>query len=154
MTSTLPKGTLGSVASLLAATLYQGNPDRNHKLWNIVEFSETDIFNMLEFLIDNLFAMFGGRVFQQTVGIPMGTDCIPLLVDLFLYSYETDFIHGLLKITEKKLDRSFIFTFRYIDESTYCTHMYSDCLEHFHDISFKELVGRIRVVLSFCFLTK
>jgi hypothetical protein len=26
MTSTLPKGTLGSVASLLAATLYQGNP--------------------------------------------------------------------------------------------------------------------------------
>jgi hypothetical protein len=36
MTSTLPKGTLGSVASLLAATLYQRNPDRNHKLWNIV----------------------------------------------------------------------------------------------------------------------
>ena len=33
MTSTLPKGTL---ASQLAATLYQGNPDRNHKLWNIV----------------------------------------------------------------------------------------------------------------------
>ena len=23
------------VASLLAATLYQGNPDRKHKLWNI-----------------------------------------------------------------------------------------------------------------------
>ena len=35
MTSILPKGTLGSVASLLAATLYQGNPDRNHKLWII-----------------------------------------------------------------------------------------------------------------------
>jgi len=36
MTSTLPNGTLGSVASLLAATVYQGNPDRNHKLWNMV----------------------------------------------------------------------------------------------------------------------
>jgi len=36
MTSTLPRGTLGSVASLLAATLYQENPDRNNKLWNIV----------------------------------------------------------------------------------------------------------------------
>ena len=36
MTSTYPIGTLGSVASLLAATFYQGNPDRNHKLWNIV----------------------------------------------------------------------------------------------------------------------
>jgi hypothetical protein len=45
MASTLPKRTLGSVASLLAATLYQGNPDRNHKLWNIVS-SERYIFHM------------------------------------------------------------------------------------------------------------
>ena len=36
MTSTFPIGTIGPVASLLAATLYQGNPDRNHMLWNIV----------------------------------------------------------------------------------------------------------------------
>ena len=36
MTSTLSKRTLGSVAFLFAATLYQGNHDRNHKLWNIV----------------------------------------------------------------------------------------------------------------------
>ena len=45
MTSTLPKGTLGSVASLLAATLYQGNLDRNHTLWNIVP-SERYILRM------------------------------------------------------------------------------------------------------------
>jgi hypothetical protein len=38
MTSTLPKGTLVSVASLFAATLYQGNPDRNHKLWNMLSY--------------------------------------------------------------------------------------------------------------------
>ena len=36
MTSTLPRGTLGSVGSLLVVTLYHGNPDRNHKVWNIV----------------------------------------------------------------------------------------------------------------------
>ena len=36
MTLTLSKETFGSVASLVAATLYQGNPDRNHKLLNIV----------------------------------------------------------------------------------------------------------------------
>jgi hypothetical protein len=36
MTSTLLNGTLGSVASLLTATLYQEKPDKNHKLWNIV----------------------------------------------------------------------------------------------------------------------
>jgi hypothetical protein len=47
--------------------------------------------------------MLGGRVFQQTVGIPMDTNCAPLLADLFLYSYETDFIQRLLKKNEKKL---------------------------------------------------
>jgi hypothetical protein len=45
MTSTLPKGTLDSIASLLAATLYQGKSDRNHKLWNIVS-SERYIHHM------------------------------------------------------------------------------------------------------------
>ena len=81
------------------------------------KFSETDIFNMLEFLIDNIFVMFGGRVFQQTVGyIPMGTNCAPLLADLFLYSYESESIQGLLMKNEKRLTRSFNFTFRYIDD--------------------------------------
>jgi len=78
------------------------------------KFSETDIFNMLEFLIDSIFVMFGGRVFQQTVGIPMGTSCAPLIADLFLYSYDADFIQGFLKKNEQKLARSFNFTFRYI----------------------------------------
>ena len=72
---------------------------------------------MLEFLIDNIFAMFGGHVFQPKVGMPMGTTCAPLLADLFLYSYETDFIQSLLKKNEKKLDRFFNFTFRYIDDA-------------------------------------
>jgi hypothetical protein len=67
----------------------------------------SDIFNMLEFLIDNIFVMFGGRVFQQTAGIPMGTNYAPLLADLFLYSYEADFIQK----NEKKLARSFNFMF-------------------------------------------
>jgi hypothetical protein len=68
------------------------------------KFSETDIFNMLEFLIDNIFVMFGGRVFQPTVGIPMDTNCTPLLADLSLYPYEADFIQGLLKKNKKKLN--------------------------------------------------
>jgi hypothetical protein len=71
---------------------------------------------MLGFLIDNIFVMFAGPVFQQTVGIPMGKNCAPLLADLFLYSYEADFIQGLLKKNEKKLPQSFNFTFRYIDD--------------------------------------
>ena len=56
------------------------------------KYAEDDIVNMLEFLVDNIFVVFGGKVFQQIVGIPMGTNCAPLLADIFLYSYEAEFI--------------------------------------------------------------
>jgi hypothetical protein len=79
------------------------------------KFSETDIINILEFLIDNIFAMIGGLVFQQTVGMLAGTICAPLLADLFVCSDEADFIQVILKKNEKKLARAFNVTFRYID---------------------------------------
>jgi hypothetical protein len=41
------------------------------------------VISMLEFLIDNIFVFFGGKLFQQVVGIPMGTNCAPLLADIF-----------------------------------------------------------------------
>ena len=60
--------------------------DSKHK------YSEDDIIKMLEFLVDSIFVVFAGKVFQQIVGIPMGTNCAPLLPDIFLYSYEAEFI--------------------------------------------------------------
>ena len=56
---------------------------------------------MLEFLVDNIFVVFGGKVFQQIVGIPMGTNCAPLQADIFLYSYEAEFIQSLLSTGKK-----------------------------------------------------
>jgi hypothetical protein len=50
------------------------------------------VISMLEFLIDNIFVSFRGILFQQVVGIPMGTNCAPLLADLFLYSCESEFL--------------------------------------------------------------
>ena len=38
------------------------------------KYSEDDIIKMLEFLVDNIVVVFAGKVFQQTVGIPMGTN--------------------------------------------------------------------------------
>ena len=58
--------------------------------------TEDSIINMLEFLVDNMFVIFGEKVFQQIVGIPIGTNCAPLLADIFLYSYEAEFIQSLL----------------------------------------------------------
>ena len=71
---------------------------------------------MLGFLVDNIYVVFGDQVFQQTVGIPMGTNCAPLLADLFLHSYEAEFVQKLLRDNNKKLAVSFNHTFRYIDD--------------------------------------
>ena len=39
--------------------------------------TEEDITKMPEFLIDNIFVAFAGKVFQQIIGIPMGTKLCP-----------------------------------------------------------------------------
>jgi hypothetical protein len=69
--------------------------DSTHK------YSQVKIKNMLEFLIDNIFVIVGGQVFQQSVENPMGTNYAPLLADLFLYSYDSDFIQKLLHENKK-----------------------------------------------------
>ena len=50
------------------------------------KYSDTDIIRMVKYFIDNIYVECGGHVYQQTVGIPMGTNCAPLVEDLFLYS--------------------------------------------------------------------
>ena len=80
------------------------------------KYTEDDIIKMLGFLVDNIFVVFAGKVFQQIVGIPMGTNCAPLLADIFLYSYEAEFIQSLLSKGNKQLASRFNFTYRYIDD--------------------------------------
>ena len=55
--------------------------------------------------------MFDGRIFQQTIGIPMGTNCAPLLADLFLYLYEAEFVQSLLQAGKKHLAQQFNYTY-------------------------------------------
>jgi hypothetical protein len=50
----------------------------------------------LALFVDNIYVVFGDKVFQESVDIPKGTNCAPLLVDLFLYSYEAEFVQKLL----------------------------------------------------------
>jgi hypothetical protein len=69
------------------------------------KYSEADIKDMLGFLVDKIYVVFGDQVFQQSVGIPMRTNCAPLLADLFLYSYEAEFVPKLLQDYNKKTSR-------------------------------------------------
>ena len=66
---------------------------------------------MTEFLVDDIYVRFGGQLFRQMVGIPMGTNCAPILADLFLYSYKNEFLDKLIKLA-----RRFNLSYRYIDD--------------------------------------
>ena len=56
---------------------------------------------------------FDGMVYQQIVGIPMGTNCDPLIADLILYCYERDFMSDLQKSKRFDLIDMFNDTSRY-----------------------------------------
>ena len=51
-----------------------------------------NVCDALTFLLDNIFIRFGTKLYSQVVGIPMGTNCAPLVADLFLFCYEMDFM--------------------------------------------------------------
>ena len=55
----------------------------NHSDSNKQKISNSDNIKMLDFLIDNIFVTFGGRVFQRTIGISMGTNCALFLSTCF-----------------------------------------------------------------------
>lgn len=86
---------------------------------------------MFNFLIDSTFVVFDSCVFQQRVSIPIGTNCAPILADLFLYLYETDLIQGSLQRKEKKLDQSFTNSFCCIDNILSLSNVwFEDFLDH------------------------
>ena len=82
------------------------------------KYTEEDIIRVLEFLVDNIFVVFAGKVFQQIIGISMCTNCAPLLADIFLYSYEAEFTQFVLSTGRTRLASQFSSV---IDTSmTYC----------------------------------
>jgi hypothetical protein len=83
----------------------------------------------------------------------MGTNCVPLLADLFLYSHEADFIQRLLKKNEKKIARSFNFTFL---ASLIATTLYQGHPDRNHKlwniVSFERYLLHMQVLLECCYL--
>ena len=41
------------------------------------------VCDALVYLLENIFIRFETKVYRQTIGIPMGTYCTPLVADLF-----------------------------------------------------------------------
>ena len=44
-----------------------------------------NVCDALSYLLDNIYIRFGNKLYRHIVGIPMGTNCAPLIADLFNY---------------------------------------------------------------------
>ena len=68
---------------------------------------------MVNYLIDNCYVTCGDSLFRQKIGIPMGTDCAPFLANLFLFSYENEWMMR-MKQTDPHLARQFCSIHRWL----------------------------------------
>ena len=64
------------------------------------------------FLLDNIYIRFGTKLYRQIVGIPMGTNCAPLVADWFLFCYERDFMKDLSSDNQADVVKAFNSTSR------------------------------------------
>ena len=81
---------------------------RGYHLWSC-----QNVCDALSFLLDNIYIRFGTKLYRQIVGIPMGTNCAPLVADLFLFCYERDFMKNLSSDNQANVIKAFNLTSRY-----------------------------------------
>ena len=100
---------------------------KRYKLWSCQKMCDA-----LHYLLDNIFIRFGSKLYRQIVGIPMGTNCAPLVADLFLFCYERDFMLSLLDNNQADIIEAFNSTSRYLDDLINIDNPY-----------FEQMVGQI-----------
>ena len=83
---------------------------RNYDLWSCQKVCEA-----LTFLLDNIYIRFGSKLYRQIVGITMGTNCAPLVADLYLFCYERDVMLSLSEDNKSGVIEAFNSTSRYLD---------------------------------------
>ena len=84
---------------------------KRYKLWSCQNVCEALIY-----LLDNIYIRSGTKLYRQIVGIPMGTNCAPLVADLFLFCYERDFMTSLSDVKQAEIIEAFKSTSRYLED--------------------------------------
>ena len=71
---------------------------KRYKLWSC-----QNLYEVLIHLLDNIYIRFGTKLYRHVVDIPMGTYYAPLVADLFLFCYESDFMTSLSDVNQSNL---------------------------------------------------
>ena len=96
---------------------------KKHHAWSC-----QNVCDALTFLLDNIFIQFGTKLYRRVVGIPMGTNCAPLVADIFLFSYERDFMMSLSDEKQADIIDAFNTTSRYLDDILNINNVYFDTM--------------------------
>ena len=78
---------------MIKMSFFNSERPKRYKLWSCQKMCDAFHYNL-----DNIFIRFGSKLYRQIVGIPMGTNCAPLVAVLFCY--ERDFM---LSLSDNKL---------------------------------------------------
>ena len=70
--------------------LFTSDVYMKYNLWSCQK-----VCDALVYLLDNFSIRFGSKFYSQTIGIPIGSNCAPLVADVFLFCYERDFMKSL-----------------------------------------------------------
>ena len=73
-----------------------------------------------------MFIRFRTKLYKQTIGIPMGTNCTLLVADLFLFCHERDFMKSLSRENQADINKAFNSTSRYLDNLLNIDNIYFD----------------------------
>ena len=111
---------------------YLGSNQQTYKL----SFDKTSLKLAINYLLDSCYFTLGGMCFGQLIGIPMGSDPFPFMVNLFLY------YHGrkwLLRRKKQNLWKTWIISifFRFIDDL--CIFNNNEFESNYNDVRSDEL---------------
>ena len=81
----------------------------------ILYLTADELMECIKLLLDNLYVIFNNTVYQQVIGIPIGSNCSQELANLYLLSYEFDHVNQLIADGNEEA-RFTEYNSRYIDD--------------------------------------
>ena len=99
------------------AFFFTSTDHRGYKLWSC-----QNVCDSLSYLLD--YINFGIELYRDMVGILMGKNCAPLVADLFIFSYEKNFMTSLSDENQADTTEAFNSTSRYLEDLLNIDNLY------------------------------
>ena len=79
-------------------------------------FSDKSLIDAVLYIIDNSYISYHGHIYRQIIGIPMGTNCAPFIANIYLHTFEYEYIKKLVSKGELNAATLLSNMFRYQDD--------------------------------------